>query len=119
MKKAIFTLVLALASVALSAQTFSSKTTSGGGFDADSGVLTAETFIVDGQSYPLYETEGGSKYMKLKSARTGNSYAVWIGTATEYMFEGRTVYQSKSGSYCVYVLSANSGNPYPKWLEKN
>ena len=117
MKKSIFTLVLAIASVALSAQTFTAKTSSGGGFNVDSGESLGETVTIDGEVFDLYATESGSKYVKLTSPRTGNDYPLWIGTPTEYKFEGRTVYQSRKGSYCVYIVSKNSGNPYAKWLD--
>ncbi len=120
MKKAIFTIMLAVASVALNAQTFTAKTSSGGGFNADSGTLTNETFIVDGQSYELWSTESGSRYVKLISPRTGKTYPIWVGTPTEHTFEGRTVYRSKKGSYCVYISSAKSEiSFYAKWLDKS
>jgi len=117
MKKSIFTLMLAIASVALSAQTFTAKTSSGGGFNVESGDATGETVTIDDTVFDLFTTESGSRYVKLTSPRTGNDYPLWIGTPTEYTFEGRTVYQSRKGSYCVYLVSENSGNPYAKWLD--
>ena len=116
MKKAIFTIMLAMASVAINAQTFTAKTSNAGAFNTEASLYTDEDIIIEGQHYELWMTESGSKYVKLTSLRTGNEYPLWIGDPTEYTFEGRTVYQSRNGSYCVYVISANSGNPYAKWL---
>lgn len=102
------------------AQDFVPKQRSGGrgGFDVESGIATSETITVDGQVFDLYATANGSRYMKLVSPKSGNSYAVWVGQATDYTHEGRTVYVSTKGSYCVYKLSESSGNPYPVWLDK-
>ena len=88
------------------------------GFNVESGVSLDETILIEDSSFELYATEGGSKYIKCISSRTGNPYAVWIGTPTNELYQGRTVYQMKSGTYCVYKLSRKSGNPYPMWLEK-
>lgn len=109
-----FTMAIAKAS---SAQTFTKKTSSGGGFDTSVGMSTGETILIDNESFDIFETSSGSKYIKCTSPRTGKEYAVWVGTITTYEFEGRKVYQSKSGSFCVYKLSSNSGNPYPVWLD--
>lgn len=109
-----FTMAIAKAS---SAQTFTKKTSSGGGFDTSVGMSTGESILIDNESFDIFETSSGSKYIKCTSPRTGKEYAVWVGTITTYEFEGRKVYQSKSGSFCVYKLSSNSGNPYPVWLD--
>ena len=109
-----FTMAIAKASTA---QTFTKKTSSGGGFDTSVGMSTGESIKIDGETFELFETNSGSKYMKCTSPRTGKEYAVWVGDLTTYEFEGRKVYQSRSGSFCVYKLSSNSGNPYPVWLD--
>ena len=109
-----FTMAIAKASTA---QTFTKKTSSGGGFDTSVGMSTGESIKIDGETFNIFETESGSKYIKCTSPRTGNEYAVWVGTITTYEFEGRKVYQSRSGSFCVYKVSSNSGNPYPVWLD--
>ncbi len=112
---AMFTLAIAKASTA---QTFTSKPQSGGGFDTSVGISNGETIEIDGEVFKVFETKSGSKYVKCVSPKTGNEYAVWIGTPTQHKHEGRVVYQSNSGSYCVYKISSNSGNPYPMWLDK-
>ena len=99
------------------AQTFTKKTSSGGSFDTSVGVSTGETISIDGETFSIFETSSGSKYVKCISPRTGNEYAVWIGEKTEYTHNGRPVYRSKSGSFCVFVISKNSGNPFPVWLD--
>lgn len=101
-----------------SAQDFVPKQRKGGGFDVESGIVTSETVTVDGKVFDLYATANGSRYMKLTSPRSGNSYAVWVGQPTDFSHEGRTVYVSTKGSYCIYKLSESSGNPYPVWLDK-
>lgn len=111
---AMFIIAIAKASTA---QTFSKKTSSGGGFDTSVGMSTGESIKIDGETFNIFETESGSKYIKCTSPRTGSEYAVWVGTITTYEFEGRKVYQSRSGSFCVYKVSSNSGNPYPVWLD--
>lgn len=87
------------------------------GFDVENGEKLNETITVDGKTFDLFATSKGSKYMKLKSPRTGNWYAVWVGSKTGKQFEGRDVYKSKRGKYCVFIISKNTGNPYPKWLK--
>ena len=117
MKKAIFTLALVAIATTAFTQTFVTKTSKGGGFNVESGVSTGRSIAIDGANFSLFETDKGSTYIKCKSPRTGEDYAVWLGKQTEYTHEGRKVYQSNSGSYCVYKISSNSGNPYPVWLE--
>lgn len=111
-------LMLLMLGLAASAQTFTPKGGGGGGFDVETGTKLSETVTIDGKVFDLYATSSGSRYIKCKSARTGNSYAVWVGTPTEYKHEGLTVYQSAKGSYSVLKLSAKSGNPYAVWLDK-
>jgi hypothetical protein len=53
----------------------------------------------------------------LTSSRTGNAYALWIGTPTAEQFDGRTIYEFESGSKCVYIMG-KTGNPYSKWLSE-
>lgn len=114
--KNLFSILLVMAiAIGSQAQTFTT-TNSGGGFRVDSGTSTGEYFEVDGQKFEMFTTSKGSRYIKCESMAKQTSYAVWIGTETEFEFEGRTVYQSKKGSYCIYKISANSGNPYPVWL---
>lgn len=115
---AMFTLMLFMLSLAANAQTFTPKGGGGKGFDVDSGTKLSETVTVDGQVFDLYATSSGSRYIKCVSQRTGNGYAVWVGSATEHTYEGRTVYQSAKGTYSVLKLSANSGQPYTVWLDK-
>lgn len=86
------------------------------GFDVESGKLIDGAFDVDGQKFPVFQTGNGSKYLKIRSAKTGNNYPVWIGKETNFVHDGRPVYISKKGSYCVYKLSKN-GAPYPVWLK--
>jgi|9_EtaG_2_1085328.scaffolds.fasta_scaffold170224_1 hypothetical protein len=118
MKKAIFTLALvAIAAIAFTQRTFVSKTSKGGGFNVESGLSTGRSINIDGTTFSLFETKKGSTYIKCKSPRTGNDYAVWVGKSTAHTHEGRKVYISNSGSYCVYKISSNSGNPYPVWLD--
>jgi len=113
--KNLFSILLVMA-IAISSQAQTFTTASSGGFDIESGVHTNESITIDEQVFEIFNTKSGSQYIKCMSPRTGNGYAVWIGEATEFRFEGRTVYQSRKGSYCVYKISANSGNPYPVWL---
>ena len=119
MKKVFLTLVLVATVATAYTQTFTSKSSSnGGGFNVEDGIQTVETFTIDGTYYDVFETENGSKYIKLLSPRTGNYYPLWIFEATPHTFEGRRVYETRNGSYCIYVVSENSGNPYCKWLDK-
>ncbi len=104
-------------SVAVSAQTFTAKTSSGGGFDVTSGVETKDVFELDGKTFPVRQTNNGSRYVTATS-KSDNPYAVWLGQPTENEFEGRTVYVTKNGSFCVYIIGSN-GFPYAKWLDKN
>ena len=111
-------LMLMMLGIAASAQTFAPKGGGGGGFDVETGTKLSETVTIEGKVFDLYATSSGSRYIKCKSARTGNSYAVWVGTPTEHKYDGLTVYQSAKGSYSVLKISAKSGNPYAVWLDK-
>jgi hypothetical protein len=115
MKKSVLVIALITLASIVNAQSFTAKAS--GGFDANTGVLTTESIVIDGQSFSIHETGKGSKYIKCLSPRTGNDYAVWVGSKTSHSYEGSTVYQSKKGTYCVYKLSPKTGNPYPKWLD--
>jgi len=115
MKKSAFMIAFIALTSIMNAQTFAAKAS--GGFDANAGTLTTESMVIDGQSFSIHETDKGSKYIKCLSPRTGNDYAVWIGSETSHTHDGSKVYQSKKGTYCVYKISSNTGNPYPKWLD--
>lgn len=115
MKQIILSLALSLVSFALSGQTFTEKTHTGSGFDVGSGKATGSNFSLEGKTFPLFQTQTGSLYVKAISS-TGSTYAVWIGTDTGKEFEGKKVYQSKKGSYCYYSLS-KTGYPVPRWLD--
>jgi hypothetical protein len=86
-------------------------------FDATSGIATGDNVTIEGTSYEVLETEKGSRYVMLTSSRTGNAYALWIGTPTAEQFDGRTIYEFESGSKCVYIMG-KTGNPYSKWLSE-
>lgn len=107
-----------LAAAAMSGQTFTPKGGGGKGFDVTSGIVTGQSVTIEGKVFDLFETKSGSRYIKCTSPNSGDLYAVWVGTPTEYKHEGLTVYQSAKGSYCVLKLSATSGNPYAVWLDK-
>ena len=115
MKKSVLVIALITLASIVNAQTFAAKAS--GGFDANAGTLTTESMVIDGQSFSIHETGKGSKYIKCLSPRTGNDYAVWIGSETSHTHDGSKVYQSKKGTYCVYKVSPSTGNPYPKWLD--
>ena len=123
MKKVLLTTVLMLFVSVLFSQdlTFKTKTSTGGGFDTESAnvQLTTETISIDGNSYKLFATKSGSRFIKCVSAKTGKNYPVWIGAETTYTYEGRKVYKMKSGTFCVYKISEKSGNPYAVYLEAN
>jgi hypothetical protein len=109
--------VIMFTAIISNAQTFAPKGGGGGGFDASTGQVTDESVNIDGKVFNLLTTESGSRYIKCTSARTGNDYAVWVGTPTEYKHEGRVVYKSSKGSYCILKISDKSGNPYAVWLD--
>jgi hypothetical protein len=117
MKTLFFTLATAVATMSFG-QTFQAKTIGGGGggFDVSTGTQTSDSLSVDGESFSIFVTESGSKYIKAVSSRTGEEYAVWVGEETEGEFQGRSVYESRSGAFCVYQLGS-SGYPYSRWLE--
>jgi hypothetical protein len=109
--------VIMFTSIIANSQTFAPKGGGGGGFDASTGDATTESVTIDGKTFSLMATESGSRYIKCTSARTGNDYAVWVGTPTEYKHEGRVVYKSSKGSFCIFKISDKSGNPYAVWLD--
>jgi len=86
-------------------------------FDITSGSDTGETIDIDGNSYGVFQTEKGSRYITLTSSKSGNDYPLWVGSATDETYEGRTIYVMSSGSKCVYVVG-KSGNPYSLWLKE-
>ena len=114
MKNLFFTLAIAIASTTFGQMP--DAMTSRGGYDVNSGTETNEALSVDGIEFPVFTTEGGSKFVKATSPRTGNEYAVWVFTPTDEVFEGRTVYTTKRGTPCVYKLT-KAGFPYPNWLD--
>mgnify|MGYP003632749191 CR=1 FL=1 len=101
----------------LSAQSMTFTASSGGGFDVSTGTDLNETIMVGSTSYDVFATSDGSKYLICNSPKTGNDYAVWIGTPTKETFEGETVRQAKSGGYFILIKSKNTNNPYCKRLK--
>lgn len=110
---AIFFVALMLG-LTMQAQTFSEKS-SGGGFDVESGVKSADIFVVDGKTFDVYETANGSAYVKGISSKTGKPYAIWIGADSGKDFNGQPVRVFSSGSYAYFKIS-KSGYPYARWL---
>ena len=112
-------LIAALSAVTVTfGQTFEAKTFSnGGGFDTSAGVSTGDSLALQSSSFEVFQTASGSKYLKAISSRTGNEYAVWVGSQTEFSFEDNAVYESRSGAFCVYLIG-KSGFPYAKYLDK-
>jgi len=116
MKNVFFMFAIAFASVTFG-QTLQAKSASGGGgFDVADGTPTGDVLSVDDEDFEIFTTASGSRYVKAVSPRSGDEYAVWVGSETQGTFEGRMVYESKSGAICVYKLT-KSGFPYPQWLE--
>lgn len=105
--KSFITAVLLLLSLTVSAQ-----------FDVKSGTDTQETITIDDQTHKIYETKNGSPYIICNSPKTGNDYAVWIGTETNKQYESKPVRQSKSGKYFILIVSPKSNNPYPKYIKE-
>ncbi|NQZ74537.1 MAG: hypothetical protein HRT61_00235 [Ekhidna sp.] len=117
MKKLLVMVAATLVSVAAFSQMeFTPKVSKGGGFDVSAGIDSGEAISIGGEVHKVFETEGGSKYIKCTSPKTGNEYAVWIGVETSHEYDGYKVYQMKSGAYCIYKVSVTSGNPYPVYL---
>jgi len=117
MKNFFFILAISMASATFG-QTFQAKTIGGNGvsFDTSSGIDADENLVVQEEPFKVFKTTSGSKYIKAISPRTGDEYAVWVGTETEFSFEGQPVYESRNGSYCIYLLGGNNF-PYSKWLD--
>lgn len=116
-------LILFITSIGfLTAQTFSLKTHTGGGFNTGSGDKTGETITVESKTFEVLITSSGSKYLECHSTKTGNDYPVWIGDITEFDFTYKEkvfpIRQSKSGKYFILVIG-KSGQPYAKYLEEN
>lgn len=107
-------LFLSLSLIQANAQTFQAK--KAGGFNAQSGQETSETFEVEGKTFAIFATAKGTKYVQAKSA-AGNIYPVWMFKPTGLKHEGKDVYVSSKGTYCIYKLT-KAGYPYPVWLEK-
>lgn len=115
--KAIVLFAALFLSLSLSGQTFTPKTSKGGGFNVESGISTKETFTCEGKTFAVWQTESGSKFIKATSAK-GSLYAVWIGEATGQTFEGFPVFRFKSGTFAYYKLTA-TGFPCPHYLDAN
>lgn len=114
-------LLIALVAVALTAQAQDSKYTAakrtGGG---DFGISTATVsgdIQIEGKSFDIYTTNSGSRFIKLKSPKTGGVYAVWLGEQTGDVHDGQPVMITKSGKPFILKVSASTGNPYPVWLQ--
>ena len=119
MKRILMLSVVAMFIASASAQEFVAKKRSGGGFNVEApGVNETQEFLeIDGESFVVWETAKGAKFVKCLSPRTGNLYPVWVGEKTEHEYDGRIVYRMKSGTYCVYKVSMKTGNPYPVYLD--
>ena len=119
--RTLFLIMVALiVTSAVNAQTFEVKSGGKGGFNVDGPGITEtkQLMDIDGESFVVWKTEKGAKFMKCLSPNSGNLYPVWVGEPTEHRYDGRVVYQMKSGTYCVYKVSAKTGNPYPVYLNK-
>lgn len=115
--KAIVLFAALFLSLSLSGQTFTPKTSNGGGFNVESGAATKETFTCEGKTFQVWVTESGAKFVKGLSAK-GTTYPVWIGEATGKSFEGFPVFRFKSGAYAYYKLTA-TGFPCARYLNAN
>ena len=116
--KQIILIVMLVCSIQASAQPiFEQQKPASSVFNPDSGTATGETFTISNFSADVFTTANGAKYIKAIS-KAGNTYAVWIGELTDYLFEGKPVYQFKSGKYAIYKLN-KQGYPYPVYLKIN
>tara|TARA_R110000851_G_scaffold236149_1_gene388759 strand:- start:91 stop:471 length:381 start_codon:yes stop_codon:yes gene_type:complete len=101
------------------AQDFKTKTTSG--FDLSSGSDAGKVISISDKDYSIYYTTSGSEYIKCLSARTGNEYAVWLGSSTELDFNYNNINYpvriTTTGKFFILAPS-KSGQPYPKYLDK-
>ncbi len=111
----LFTMLFMVAGIA-SAQ-YAAKKTGGGDFGMGTAKLTGKTVTVQNISFDVWETTGGSKFVKALS-KTGKEYPIWIGEDTGDTFEGMPVRKSKNGSYFVLELT-NAEQPISFYLYKN
>ena len=96
---------------------FEASTSSGGGFDVSTGIDQSETIMIDGTSYDVFATNGGSLYIICNSPKSGNDYPVWIGSPTSETYDSKPVRVSKKGTYFILIKSKNTNNPYCKYLK--
>lgn len=102
----------------IEAQTYTPRTSVGGGIDITQKEETTQTFVCKGTSFKIYRYKTGSLYVVGVSVKTEKEYPIWIHKPTSDKFEGETVYKTKEGNYCIYKLS-KTGYPYPVWLTRN
>jgi hypothetical protein len=86
-------------------------------FDPTTGIKTETTITVENTKFEVMKTSNGSPYILCVSPTSGNSYAVWIGTATEKIHEGKQVRVSKSGKEFIILISDRTKNPYTKYIK--
>lgn len=103
-------------SVSIFAQEFTAKANKSS-FGISQGDKAAGDITIEGETFGIFSTNSGAKYIKAVSPKTGNIYPIWVGTETGDQFEGEPIRVSKNGNFFVLVLSTKSGNPYLKWLE--
>ena len=119
MKKLLSILVLVFVLTITNAQT--NYYTTPEGFDVESGTLTNIQLIVQNQSWDIYETTSGSKYV-IGTSAMGKQYPIWIGEINGDIFEFNgevyPVRYSKSGTPFILVLTPDC-SLYSKYLKKN
>jgi hypothetical protein len=77
------------------------------GFNVESGSKLQSPLVLDGETFDVFETVKGSKYVKLTSKK-GNIYPYWIGEPNGDTFQNKEVRASKSGN--LFTLRVNKNH---------
>lgn len=120
MKTLLTTLLFALL-LTFSTNAQTSYTTTSNTFSVEDGTLTGEALNVQNESWDIYKTTSGSKYV-IGTSAMGKQYPIWIGEISGDIFEFNgdvyPVRYSKSGTPFILVLTPDS-SLYSKYLKKD